>query len=230
MEISQAPSGTADAVRFLARGDPGWLPVLWAAYVRARQTEQTGGVFAGAWVLDLLSQTAGRPMYVPGLRKLAAHGLLIKVDQSRGGRRAYYRMPDPDGVGAALRELGYPMPSWQMDWTTNLPQLWTTQQRQGRAIQDITRWVTEAKALMVQPHPGAWPPACVLGLPVFPPVLYQTVMTDVPDRQRYLALRDLLTQNDMALTEHEMVAMAESIVGQCDAGLERRLSLQPETT
>ncbi len=53
--------------------------------------------FAGRWVLG------GVP--VLNLRTLSAKGILEKVGSSRGGHRAYYRMPDPDGVGQALRTL-----------------------------------------------------------------------------------------------------------------------------
>ena len=54
--------------------------------------------FAAKWVLG------GIP--VLNLRTLSAKGVLEKVGASRGGHRVYYRMVDPIGVGAALRELG----------------------------------------------------------------------------------------------------------------------------
>ena len=44
----------------------------------------------------------GAPSWRPGLRLLAAHGLIEKVGESTRGPRAYYRMPDPDGVEQAL--------------------------------------------------------------------------------------------------------------------------------
>jgi len=44
----------------------------------------------------------------PGLRLLARFAVIRKVGESvRGGDRAYYVMPDPDGVDEALRRLGY---------------------------------------------------------------------------------------------------------------------------
>jgi hypothetical protein len=44
---------------------------------------------------------------VPSLRPLGAAGIVEKSgDTVRGGRRAYYRMPDVDGVERGLRELG----------------------------------------------------------------------------------------------------------------------------
>ena len=89
------PSGNA-AVKVLARERPDWLDAVRACYEEAGQVEE----FAGAWVLQRLGR------WLPSLRLLATYGILEKVDTSRGGRRAYYRMPDRDGVGAALRELG----------------------------------------------------------------------------------------------------------------------------
>lgn len=51
-------------------------------------------------------QLAGRQTWLPGLRALAAHGLVEKSGLStRGRRRAYYRMPGGPGVEAALHEL-----------------------------------------------------------------------------------------------------------------------------
>lgn len=78
-----------------------WLPVVAAAYWQARRTAPYGGRFAGAWVLHDLGG------WVPSLRPLAALGIIQKDGESvRGGRRAYYRMRDPDGVWKALRQLG----------------------------------------------------------------------------------------------------------------------------
>jgi hypothetical protein len=36
---------------------------------------------------------------------LVTHGLLRRTGGSRGGRRAYYVMPDPKGVRNALQEF-----------------------------------------------------------------------------------------------------------------------------
>jgi hypothetical protein len=80
---------------------PKWLPVVAAAYLQARRTAAYGGRFAGAWVLNELGG------WVPSLRPLAAAGILEKSgDTVRGGRRAYYCMPDADGVERALRQVG----------------------------------------------------------------------------------------------------------------------------
>jgi len=90
----------------LAFEQPDWLPVLQAACEQARKAEPYGGEFAGSWVLQELGQQTGKPAWRPGLRRLVAYGLLEKSGEStRGGRRAYYRMPDRDGVQRALKEL-----------------------------------------------------------------------------------------------------------------------------
>ena len=97
---------TSRAVMALAYERPDWIPVLRAAYVQAMKTQSFGGRFAGSWVLAELSELTGDREWRPGLRVLVAHGLLEKDgDSTRGGRRAYYRMPDPEGVEQALREL-----------------------------------------------------------------------------------------------------------------------------
>jgi len=95
-----------DAVLRLAYEHPDWVPVLRAACVQARKSEPYGGQFAGRWVLQELEQETGQRQWQPGLRRLVAYGLLEKVGEStRGGRRAYYRMPDADGIERALASL-----------------------------------------------------------------------------------------------------------------------------
>jgi hypothetical protein len=90
----------------LAYERPDWIPVLRAARSQAEKTEPFGGEFAGSWVLKELEGQTGSRAWRPGLRLLASYGLLEKVGEStRGGRRAYYRMPDPYGVEQALRQL-----------------------------------------------------------------------------------------------------------------------------
>lgn len=91
-----------DAVRRLAIEHPEWMPVLEAAVAVAQRSEAHGGEFAGSWVLMELQQRGG-PHWVPNLRILVSHGLLEKHGAStRGGRRAYYRMPDREGIAAAI--------------------------------------------------------------------------------------------------------------------------------
>lgn len=94
------------AVLRLAYEHPDWVPVLRAACTQARKSEPYGGQFAGRWVLQELAEVTGQPQWQPGLRRLVSYGLLEKVGEStRGGRRAYYRMPDREGVERALATL-----------------------------------------------------------------------------------------------------------------------------
>lgn len=98
-----------DKVLRLAYEQPDWVPVLRAACVQSQKSEPYGGQFAGRWVLQELAAETGSPEWRPGLRLLVAYGLLEKVGEStRGGRRAYYRMPDREAVERALAELPNP--------------------------------------------------------------------------------------------------------------------------
>ncbi len=98
-------SDTARSVFRLASERPDWIPVLRAACQSARRAEEFGGEFAGAWVLAELGRT-GQPSWRPGLRTLAAYGLIQKSGEStRGGRRAYYRMPHREAIEEALEQL-----------------------------------------------------------------------------------------------------------------------------
>lgn len=95
-------------VMLLAAERPQWLPVLHAAIETAQQAEAgpTGGEFAGAWAIAKLKDGTGKQLWVPGLRVLATYGLIEKAGPStRGGRRAYYRMPCRVEVELALQEL-----------------------------------------------------------------------------------------------------------------------------
>jgi hypothetical protein len=89
------------AVMRLAQERPQLLRVVRASLARAEAAQKFGGEFAGAWVVRDLGA------WLPGLRSLRAFGVLEKSGEStRGGNRAYYRMPDLEGVREALRELG----------------------------------------------------------------------------------------------------------------------------
>jgi hypothetical protein len=93
------------SVRRLAREHPDWLPVLAAALTVAADAEAHGGEFAGAAVVAELGRR-GTPRWIPNLRILVSHGLLEKSGPStRGGRRAYYRIPDREGLERALDGL-----------------------------------------------------------------------------------------------------------------------------
>jgi hypothetical protein len=94
------------AVQRLRIEHPGWMPVLEAATAVAARAEEHGGEFAGAWVVDELARR-GTGRWIPNLRILVSYGLLEKSGSStRGGRRAYYRMPDRAGVVKALEASG----------------------------------------------------------------------------------------------------------------------------
>jgi len=94
------------AVMRLAYEHPDWLTVLRAACTQARATERTCGEFAGTRILQEMAKRTGRPEWRQGLRLLSSFGLIEKTDTARGGRRAYYRMPDRDAVEQALAEIG----------------------------------------------------------------------------------------------------------------------------
>lgn len=96
---------TFRTVMRLAYERPEWVPVLRAACATARTAEDFSGDFAGSWVLSKLKEQTGTG-WLPGLRTLATYGLIEKSGEStRGGRRAYYRMPDRRGIETALQEL-----------------------------------------------------------------------------------------------------------------------------
>src|SRR5438128_8847385 len=102
MKESNLITETEQAVARLAIERPEWLPVLEAASAVAARFEEHGGEFAGAWVVEELARR-GAPRWIPNLRLLVGYGLLEKSGPStRGGRRAYYRMPDRSGVESAL--------------------------------------------------------------------------------------------------------------------------------
>lgn len=98
-------------VKRLANERPDWLPIVKACLKCAKECE---GEFAGRWVLEELNKTEWpglrfldiRAKWFPGLRPLVGYGILKHEDTTRGGRRAYYTMPDHESVEKALRELG----------------------------------------------------------------------------------------------------------------------------
>jgi hypothetical protein len=75
-------------------------------YAQARVAEPFGGDFAGSDVVQEVRRMAGQRIHVPSLRILVSKGLIENSGEStRGGRRAYYRMPDRAEVEETLREL-----------------------------------------------------------------------------------------------------------------------------
>jgi hypothetical protein len=79
---------------------PEWLPIVKACVVVA---ERGKGEFPGAWVF----QEAQEPgiEWFRSLRRLASYKILRRTHVARRGRRAYYIMPDIEGVKAALKEF-----------------------------------------------------------------------------------------------------------------------------
>ena len=99
-------TGAGRAVGRLAAERPDWLEVLEAATAVAERAEPYGGEFAGAYVVEELARHPGHRRRIPNLRLLVSYGLLEKSGpSSRGGSRAYYRMPDRIGVVEALEAL-----------------------------------------------------------------------------------------------------------------------------
>jgi len=92
-----------NAVKRLAREKPSWLPIVKACLQEAKESK---GEFAGAWVLETLNKSGGKGWF-PNLRPLVAYGILKHEQTTRGGRRAYYTMPDIQGVEKALKELNF---------------------------------------------------------------------------------------------------------------------------
>jgi hypothetical protein len=89
------PSGHT-ATRIFLREHPDWADVVRACWEEAGDYD----TFPGTFVLERVGR------WLPSLRTLAAAGVIEKVRTTRQGRRAYYRMPDREGVAKALREIG----------------------------------------------------------------------------------------------------------------------------
>ena len=89
-----------NAVKILAREHQNWLLIVQACLEEAKDTK---GQFAGTWVLKKAKEKGID--WFPGLRLLVRYGILKHEDTTRGGRRAYYTMPDCEGVEKALQEL-----------------------------------------------------------------------------------------------------------------------------
>ena len=91
-----------EATVALLREFPEWRGIIAAALEEA-QTISTDR-FAGTWVLERAKKHG--VTWIPNLRKLVAYGILKKEGEStRGGTRAYYSMPDMEGVARALKEI-----------------------------------------------------------------------------------------------------------------------------
>lgn len=87
------------AVKRMAQERPELCPVVRVCLDMAKHTDND---FAGAWVFDRL-KVAG--IKLPNLRPLSSYNIIKKTESARGGTRAYYSMPDIEGVEKALKEL-----------------------------------------------------------------------------------------------------------------------------
>jgi len=94
--MSSAYRGT----KRLINEHPNWLPILETALECAKEH----GEFCGNWVRKRMERKLKKKVWFPGLRMLVRYGILKHVETTRGGRRAYYTMPDQQGVEKALRE------------------------------------------------------------------------------------------------------------------------------
>lgn len=100
------PSGGYMRIKRLAIEKPEWLPIVESALECAKRLNSKE--LAGSWVLNEAIRrgiTWKGKNWFPGLRTLAAYGILKKVDTTRGGRRAYYVIEDMEGIEKALQEL-----------------------------------------------------------------------------------------------------------------------------
>jgi hypothetical protein len=90
-----------EQTHLLLKEFPEWFPVLQVCLEQARRG--TTDRFAGSWVVWKLQQMDIKPPN--NLRKLTSFGILVKTHTTRAGKRAYYVMPDPNGVEKALFEF-----------------------------------------------------------------------------------------------------------------------------
>ncbi|MHB8280373.1 MAG: hypothetical protein ACYDIA_22385 [Candidatus Humimicrobiaceae bacterium] len=92
-------SGYSAAKRLLEE-KPKWFPIVLETLEAAKKYRE----FAGSWVLRKIKEKGEIYPLGPGLRTLVAFGILKRTETARSGRRAYYVMPDPNGVERALKE------------------------------------------------------------------------------------------------------------------------------
>ena len=88
-------------VKRLSEERPDWIPIVKECLECSQKYEE----FAGSWVLSGLAEKRKEKVWKPGLRTLVAYGILKKIRTTRGRRRAYYIMSDPDGTKKALQEI-----------------------------------------------------------------------------------------------------------------------------
>lgn len=85
--------------------------MLAIAAARAELAEDFGREtnLAGSWILERAG-TRIPGLWMPGLKRFVALGILIRTGGSRGGHRAYYRLADLEGMRRALHECGVVIP------------------------------------------------------------------------------------------------------------------------
>ncbi len=89
-----------DGVKRLAKEHPDWIAITEVCLELAKKD----GEFSGKWVLNKCKEK-GLTNWFPGLRRLVAYRILKHSETVRGGRRAYYTMPDQQGVEKALYDI-----------------------------------------------------------------------------------------------------------------------------
>lgn len=89
------------ATKRLLEEKPKWFPIVFETLEAAKKYRE----FAGSWVLREIREKGEFYPLGPGLRTLAAFGILKRTETTRSGRRAYYIMSDPEGVERALKEV-----------------------------------------------------------------------------------------------------------------------------
>ena len=87
------------AVKRLAHERPDLIPVVRVCLDVAKTTDND---FAGKWVLKKFRDT---DIKLSNLRPISSFGIIVTTSTARGGTRAYYSMPDIEGVEKALEEI-----------------------------------------------------------------------------------------------------------------------------
>jgi hypothetical protein len=98
LDLGDVMESGYEATTRLAEENPEWMLVTKACY---EFSVQFGNRFAGSWIFERAA--AG---WFPNLKPLVTRGILEKEYSTRGGRRGYYKLVDPEGTGRALKQLG----------------------------------------------------------------------------------------------------------------------------
>ena len=101
-DLSGKPT-TEEKVRQLLYIKSNWRPILEECLIVSKEQKGKDGKFAGAWVMNGLRTQGITPPN--NLRTLSSIGLIKLAGTARGGKRAYYTIPDLRGLSDALRKL-----------------------------------------------------------------------------------------------------------------------------